>query len=109
MSKTFVGWMDTNCCIAQNCLWTSCCNSDKLILSLDLVFQVVKLTLHFFVYHLFVGKGSFCRRIPVYHSYSPIYQSFLKQVNKNFNYRFAAGFVHGKGSAVPVAGGAQFF
>ena len=62
----------------------------------------------FFVNNLFVAQRCESLRVPVDHAYTTVNQSFVVQVDKDFEYAFAALFVHSESRTVPVARCAQF-
>ena len=62
----------------------------------------------FLINYFFIGKSSQSFRVPVYHTYTAIDQSFFKQVYEYFQYAFRTFFVHRESRTVPIAGSTQF-
>ena len=63
----------------------------------------------FLINDFFVGQCRECFRIPIDHSNSSVYQTFLVQIAKHFDDTFRTFFVHGERCSVPITRSTEFF
>ena len=104
IAVTRVVGIDAYSGITENRLRTCRGDNDIFIgLTLDHVAEVVELAVFFFIDHLFVRECRESLRVPVYHAYTAVDKSLVEEVDKYFDDTAAAGLVHRKGCAVPVA------
>ncbi len=108
MEKSLVIRIDADPGIPENGFRSRGSYGKFLIAALDLIFQVVQMTLTLLVYHLLIRKSGFCLRIPVYHAITTIYMSFIIKVNEYFDHRSRHIIVHGEFGAIPVTGSPEF-
>ena len=99
----WVVWIEADCSIAQNGLWTGCSNDNVAVCALKLVAQVVELTLRLLIYYLLVRKCGLCAWIPVYHTHTTVDLALVVEVAEDTNNALCACLVHSKACAVPVA------
>ena len=68
----------------------------------DTILQIIKFRMLFFINHFFIRECRLCLRVPVYHTYTAIDESFLIEIAEHFDDTFAPYLVHGERSAVPI-------
>ncbi len=75
----------------------------------DFVANVVELGLNILVQNFLIAQRGLRLGVPMNHALSAVDVALCVEVDKYFQDACAARFVHGKGGAVPIAGGAQGF
>ena len=82
---TLIIRVDADSCIAKNGFGAGSSNYEVLIRTLDLIFLMIQKSLTLFINHLFIRKGGFSFWIPVYHTVTAVYLSFIIQIDKDFD------------------------
>ena len=101
--------IDTHGRIPHDCFGTGCCDNriTAFRITFHLVAEVIQFAVLFLIYNLFVGQGSQRFRIPVHHTDTTIYQSFIIEIDKNLDHTFGTQFVHRESRTVPITGRPQ--
>ena len=82
---------------------TFICHLSTFHLSYHIILQIIQLALLLLVYYLFVGEGSLCLGVPVYHAQTAVDKPLVVEVYEHLDDACAALLVHGEGRTVPVA------
>ena len=102
-------WVDTHRGISHNSFWTSSgYNCVFLFFANNLVAEIVKFSLLFFVNNLLIRKSRESFGVPIDHAHSTINQTFVIKVAKHFNNRFGTYIVHSECRTIPIARRTKF-
>ena len=97
--------VDTHSGIPHDGLGAGRSHDDVAILSLDVVAQVIELTLLLLIDDFFVTEGCAGLGVPVHHTHTTIDQPLAIELYEDVNDALATLLVHGEGRTLPVAGG----
>ena len=99
--------VDAEARIAEDGLGTGRGDDDRALRSLDLVAQVVELSVRLLEDDLLVGEGGLCGGVPVDHADAAVDLTLVVEVAEDAQDALRADVVHREAGAVPVARGAE--
>ena len=100
---TLVIGINTQSSITQNGLGAGCSHDDRAISTLNLITQVVELTVRLLVDHLLVRESCLCRGVPVDHTNTAIDLTLVVEINEDLDHTLGARIVHREAGTIPVA------